>query len=131
MSDINEVRKRLERACIAGMDAEYVDDVVALLDDHARLQQESAAALSALKDACAMHLLFLSGQNPGGTVEMVGSHNMQAAAWRLRHTCELPLDQSHVQMMAKLRKALTLAFGEAPDQREGEVQAERFPDGTH
>lgn len=42
MSDnINEVRERLERACIAGMDAEYVDDVSALLADHARLQDEN------------------------------------------------------------------------------------------
>jgi hypothetical protein len=39
MSDnINEVLERLERACIAGMDAEYVDDVSALLVDHARLR---------------------------------------------------------------------------------------------
>lgn len=40
MSDINEVRERLERACIAGMDAEYVNDVIALLDGHARLRDE-------------------------------------------------------------------------------------------
>lgn len=39
MSEINEVRERLERACIAGMDAEYVDDVSVLLADHVRLQK--------------------------------------------------------------------------------------------
>lgn len=38
MSDINEVLERLHRACIAGMDAEYVDDVIALLADHGRFQ---------------------------------------------------------------------------------------------
>lgn len=84
----------------------------------ARLQAVAADAenrLACLKDACAMHLLYLSGQNAGGTAEMVGSHNMRAAAWRLRHTCELPLDQSHAQMMTKLRAALTLAFGEASE----------------
>lgn len=40
-NNINEVRERLQRACIAGMDAEYVDDVSALLDDHARLQSDA------------------------------------------------------------------------------------------
>jgi len=48
MSEINEVRERLERACIAGMDAEYVDDVSVLLADHARLQSQAALAAELL-----------------------------------------------------------------------------------
>lgn len=51
MSDINEVRERLERACVAGMDAEYVDDVSTLLADHVFLQQAHCAALKGMRQA--------------------------------------------------------------------------------
>lgn len=118
MSDINEVREKaaeLAKALNVLSAPEDAATIHALLADHARLRAELAAALSALKDMAAMHLTHLASEDATAATEMVGSHNMLAAAWRLRHTCELPLDQSHAQIMTKLRTALTLAFGEAQE----------------
>lgn len=39
MTGINEVRERLDRALLAGMAPMFVEDVDALLADHARLQE--------------------------------------------------------------------------------------------
>ena len=41
MTGINEVRERLDRALLAGMAPMFVEDVDALLADHARLQEDA------------------------------------------------------------------------------------------
>lgn len=45
MARIDEVRERLERALLAGMDPMFVGDVDRLLDDHARLREIVAATM--------------------------------------------------------------------------------------
>lgn len=92
--------------------------IAELESEVARLQTAVDKQQAALKDVSAMHLLMLAADNNEAATEMVGRHNMQSAAWRMRTVCELPLDQSHDQIMSKLRDALTLAFGEPATQKE-------------
>lgn len=51
MSDINEVRERLERAIETRRGSGAASDVEALLADHARLQAAHADALKAMRKA--------------------------------------------------------------------------------
>lgn len=78
--DINDVRERLERACVAGMDAEYIDDVSALLADHARLQRVETALAGwslAANENGTVGVVCMRDDSPGGDIAIANKGRLE------------------------------------------------------